>query len=62
MDTKLIQAFKTKNYDYILARLKPLFYRHLKGISPEQQEDYLQEYCIVCVQVVKNFEFENVKS
>ena len=58
MDEALVYAFKEKDFEYILERLQPLFWKYLKGVDPQYQEDFLQEYRLVCMQVVEAQTFE----
>lgn len=59
MDRELVYALKEKNHDYILQRLQPLFLKYLIGVSPDQQQDFLQEYQLVCIQTVESYLFED---
>ncbi len=54
MDYKLLQAFENLDYIYILWRLEPLFIKHLRGVPLNWQDDFLQEYRILCVRIVKH--------
>lgn len=53
MDLNLLQAFENLDYGYILCRLEPLFLKHLRGVPRSWQDDFLQEYRILCVRIVK---------
>lgn len=52
-------ALKEKNHNYIIQRLQPLFLKYLKGISSCYQDDFLQEYYLVCIETVENYPFED---
>lgn len=60
MDEKLVRAFKEKNHAYILECLKPLFWKHLKGVNPQQQPDFLQELSLLCINIVEAYSFEDI--
>lgn len=59
MDEPLVRALKNKDYEYILERLQPLFYKHVKGVSPQQQADFLQEFSLLCIAIVEAYSFED---
>lgn len=59
MSDDLIIAFKEKNHAYILNQLQPLFRKYLKGVSIQQQNDFLQEYYLLCIQIVEEHSFES---
>lgn len=59
MDDELIMAFKEKDHASILERLQPLFRKYLKGIPFWDQQEFLQEYYLVCMQTVEGYAFEN---
>ncbi|WP_373836112.1 hypothetical protein [Jeotgalibaca arthritidis] len=59
MDKELICAMKEKNHAYILQSLQPLFLKYLKGVPTDLQQDFLQEYQLVCIQTVEAYLFES---
>lgn len=59
MDNKLIAAFKKKDYAYILKCLQPLFLKYLKGVPLQDQQEFLQEYYLVCLQTIERHHFDN---
>ena len=61
MDDDLIIAFKEKNHAYILKRIQPLFRKQLRGVSLQQQSDFLQEYYLLCIQIVEETSFEELE-
>lgn len=50
---------KEKNHAYILQSLQPLFLKYLKGVPTDLQQDFLQEYQLVCIQTVEAYLFES---
>ncbi|AZP04301.1 hypothetical protein [Jeotgalibaca ciconiae] len=58
MDDQLVYAFKEKNYAYILKRLQPLFWKNLRGVALQDQDDFLQEYYLLCIKIVAACSFQ----
>lgn len=58
MNETLLRAFKEEDTDTILNELLPLFYKHMKGVSPSMREEVFQELVLTCVQVVSKYDFQ----
>lgn len=57
MNNDLLNAFREQDMDIIVEELTPLFYKHMKGIPEETRQDVFQELVLICIEVVKKYDF-----
>lgn len=57
MNKILLQAFREQDMETILDELRPLIYKHMKGVPHLMREEVLQELLLTCVQVVSKYDF-----
>lgn len=62
MEKELIEAFKHKDYPYIMEKLKPLFYGNLTGVPTAYHDDFIQEYQILSYQLIEEYSFDDKTS
>lgn len=57
MNKELLNAFQEQDMETIIEELKPLFFKHMTGVSANNREDIFQELVLSCLQVVVKYDF-----
>lgn len=57
MNKDLMYAFQKQDMDTIVEELRPLFFKHMIGVSANNREDVFQELVLCCLKVVNKYDF-----